>query len=259
MLERVRGYLGHNLADRMQIHTFHSLAARLLRLNFHRAGLSKEFQVIDPGDAQRLIQQILTQVKEEYRKTGIQVCFGSRQKAEPGVDNQCFVRCSFFCCYRYFSSPHLLLFPSPLVHIQCGSHCKPSCPFYTTTPHGSYKPYDAKAQTVQGQISTLKNLRNTQCTQEQKAKMDQINMRAADVIMQRYDKRLAEMNCVDFDDLLILCRRLLKAHPHCVSALEYITIDEFQDTNALQLDIMQSLAHAGNVMIVGDPDQSIYT
>lgn len=35
-------------------------------------------------------------------------------------------------------------------------------------------------------------------------------------------------------------------------------IDEFQDTNVVQYEITQLLAHSGGVTVVGDPDQSIY-
>jgi DNA helicase II / ATP-dependent DNA helicase PcrA len=64
---------------------------------------------------------------------------------------------------------------------------------------------------------------------------------------------------LDYDDLLIQCAKLLRRHPGCVANIEAVLIDEFQDTNTIQLELMKLLANKhGRVTIVGDPDQSIY-
>ena len=78
----------------------------------------------------------------------------------------------------------------------------------------------------------------------------------------RYDRLLKEQNRVDFDDLLLLTRRLLEETDRGRAWKErwdYVLVDECQDTNLVQYCIVRDLAqHHGNVTVVGDPDQSIY-
>ena len=68
---------------------------------------------------------------------------------------------------------------------------------------------------------------------------------------------------MDFDDLLILADKLLKEHRDVREAWQqrfrYITVDEFQDTNSLQMSLLGHLVGPEhNVCVVGDDDQSIY-
>ncbi len=79
----------------------------------------------------------------------------------------------------------------------------------------------------------------------------------------RYQKHLKENNALDFDDLLNETRNLLKTNPEAREQLggrfRYILVDEFQDTNAVQYEIIRYLAQGhGNLFAVGDDDQSIY-
>ncbi|KAF1827704.1 UvrD-helicase-domain-containing protein [Dissoconium aciculare CBS 342.82] len=74
-----------------------------------------------------------------------------------------------------------------------------------------------------------------------------------------YEAALAESDLLDYDDLLLRCCELLKSHPACVSNIQAVLIDEFQDTNNVQYDLMSLFAQQKNtITIVGDPDQSIY-
>ena len=82
-------------------------------------------------------------------------------------------------------------------------------------------------------------------------------------IYEKYDEYLRSNNALDFDDLLIETRRLLKydeeAREYFSDKFKYILVDEFQDTNAVQYDIIKLLASKhGNIFAVGDDDQSIY-
>ena len=78
-----------------------------------------------------------------------------------------------------------------------------------------------------------------------------------------YQKRLFASNAVDFDDMLMLTVRVLErfpeAHAHWQKAFRYVMVDEYQDTNHAQYRLLQLLAGKHrNLMVVGDPDQSIY-
>ncbi|MFL6521252.1 MAG: ATP-dependent helicase [Chthoniobacterales bacterium] len=82
-------------------------------------------------------------------------------------------------------------------------------------------------------------------------------------VARRYDAELKRVNAVDFDDLLLLAVRLLREHEEVRARwrakFRYLMIDEFQDTNRLQLDLVTLLAdERRNVAVVGDDDQSIY-
>jgi DNA helicase-2/ATP-dependent DNA helicase PcrA len=82
-------------------------------------------------------------------------------------------------------------------------------------------------------------------------------------IYEEYQDYLVENNLVDFDDLLSLTYRLLRDNPElCVATSEkyrYIMVDEYQDTNELQLQLLKLLCSThSNLCVVGDDDQSIY-
>lgn len=71
-------------------------------------------------------------------------------------------------------------------------------------------------------------------------------------------------NLLDYDDLLIYLRDFLlsgsAAAKSLLSTIRFVMVDEYQDTNYLQAQIVQGLAqHNGNVMVVGDDAQSIYS
>ncbi|NGX61865.1 MAG: ATP-dependent DNA helicase PcrA [Chlamydiae bacterium] len=79
-----------------------------------------------------------------------------------------------------------------------------------------------------------------------------------------YQERLKEANALDFDDLLFLTVKLFKEHPEVLATYQerwpYLLIDEYQDTNHVQYLLAKMLvAKRGNIFVVGDPDQSIYS
>ncbi|KAJ4990402.1 ATP-dependent DNA helicase srs2 [Stagonosporopsis vannaccii] len=79
-------------------------------------------------------------------------------------------------------------------------------------------------------------------------------------IYSSYQEHLKAANLLDYDDLLIRCVDLLKQHPSCVSTIQAVLIDEYQDTNNIQYELMRLMAQqTQRITIVGDPDQSIYS
>lgn len=78
-----------------------------------------------------------------------------------------------------------------------------------------------------------------------------------------YERELKQLNAVDFDDLLILAVRGLQENPDIQKEWQrrfrFIMVDEFQDTNHLQMQLLRLLVGPEqNVCVVGDDDQSIY-
>jgi ATP-dependent DNA helicase Rep len=87
--------------------------------------------------------------------------------------------------------------------------------------------------------------------------------RVAVRVMKRYEERLAAYQAVDFDDLIGLPQRLLARDADCRAKwqglLRYVLVDEYQDTNAIQYELLKSLVgERAMFTAVGDDDQSIY-
>ncbi len=79
----------------------------------------------------------------------------------------------------------------------------------------------------------------------------------------RYQEELKTLNAMDFDDLLLQARNLLAQHPEARTRWQeryrFILVDEFQDTNRLQMELITHLVSEPiNLCVVGDDDQSIY-
>lgn len=82
-------------------------------------------------------------------------------------------------------------------------------------------------------------------------------------IYSSYEKLCKQKSGLDFGDLLIKLQHLLKSRTKiCLEITErykYILVDEFQDTNPLQMEILHKLlTKSNNIMVVGDDDQAIY-
>lgn len=89
---------------------------------------------------------------------------------------------------------------------------------------------------------------------------------AGDILLLRdhYEKFKFEHGLMDYDDLLVNFKRVLHENPqvcHEISQrFRYIMVDEYQDTNAIQAEIVRLMATThNNVMAVGDDSQSIYS
>ncbi|GEM45442.1 ATP-dependent helicase [Deinococcus cellulosilyticus] len=79
----------------------------------------------------------------------------------------------------------------------------------------------------------------------------------------RYESRMRGMNAIDFGDLLSETVRLFREVPEVLEKIQararFIMIDEYQDTNTAQYEFARQLAKKErNLLVVGDPDQSIY-
>jgi ATP-dependent DNA helicase Rep len=120
---------------------------------------------------------------------------------------------------------------------------------------------NATARRWQWTISLWKNQGLNSEAAEQAAQDD--DQRIAARIMKRYEERLAAYQAVDFDDLISLPHKLLQRDGECrakwQNILRYVLVDEYQDTNAIQYELLKSLVgEAAMFTAVGDDDQSIY-
>ncbi len=85
----------------------------------------------------------------------------------------------------------------------------------------------------------------------------------AALVYEAYQDNILENNLVDFDDLLMLTYQILdentELRKETSNRYQYIMVDEYQDTNELQLKLLEHLvSEHNNLCVVGDDDQSIY-
>jgi DNA helicase II / ATP-dependent DNA helicase PcrA len=83
-------------------------------------------------------------------------------------------------------------------------------------------------------------------------------------VQARYDRKKKATNSMDFDDLLEKTLSMLQQHEGIAAfyrrQFQFILVDEYQDTNKIQADLVDTLARDHkNVMVVGDDAQSIYS
>ena len=79
-----------------------------------------------------------------------------------------------------------------------------------------------------------------------------------------YQKRLKENNAIDFDDIINFTIKILTENPDVLEyyseKFKYVLVDEYQDTNKAQFTLITLLAaRYGNITVVGDNDQGIYS
>ena len=84
------------------------------------------------------------------------------------------------------------------------------------------------------------------------------------IVLERYQRELKNRNAMDFDDLLQNLIELFQSFPETAKKYarryKYILVDEYQDTNRIQFEILRYLSSVnGNLFVVGDEDQSIYS
>jgi DNA helicase II / ATP-dependent DNA helicase PcrA len=82
-------------------------------------------------------------------------------------------------------------------------------------------------------------------------------------IFAAYTGRKRAQNVLDYDDLLLFWKALAaspQAGPQVAAMFEHVLVDEYQDTNALQADILEAMRPAAprNLTVVGDDAQAIY-
>lgn len=186
MKERIERQLGYS---DVWTSTFHSMCARILRMDCERIGYSKDFTIYTDLESERVVKRIL----QDY------------PQADPKNKGD----------YLWHISRAKTLALSP----------------------------DDYYDTIKDSDSDAYNVAE---------------------VYRRYETELKKCNCLDFDDLLLktvllfsTCPDVLEKYQNC---FHYINVDEFQDTNKLQYDIVKMLSKKhGNLFVVGDEDQSIYS
>ncbi len=184
---RVAAHLD-DLANDIMLGTFHSICARLLRIEGERVGIPRAFNIYDDADQMALMK---------------------RACADANIDT------------RRFKERALL---------SSISHAKSEL----VTP----EQYARDARDYYGEVVAR--------------------------VYDRYQEMLSENNALDFDDLIMRTVEMLRGHDEIRDKYQerflHVLVDEFQDTNVAQYELARILAGRwGNIAVVGDPDQSIYS
>ena len=115
-------------------------------------------------------------------------------------------------------------------------------------------------------LSEISNSKNEMLTPEQYAARVGNDFRKEKIaeIYGLYQKRLKENNAIDFDDIINFTIEILLDHPDILEyysdKFKYVLVDEYQDTNKAQFTLITLLASKfGNITVVGDNDQGIYS
>ena len=121
---------------------------------------------------------------------------------------------------------------------------------------------DISEQEIMGKISRAKD---NMLSPDSYYRQHESNFREKKIaeVYKMYQKRLKENNALDFDDLIFKTVELFKKDAETLEfyqrKFQYIMVDEYQDTNAVQYELVRLLAEKHrNICVVGDDDQSIY-
>lgn len=125
---------------------------------------------------------------------------------------------------------------------------------------------DDKMFTDRSVLSEISNAKNEMLEPEQyriRANGDFRKEKIA-TVYELYQKRLKENNAIDFDDIINYTIKIMMENPDILeyysNKFKYVLVDEYQDTNKAQFTLITLLASRnGNITVVGDNDQGIYS
>ena len=115
-------------------------------------------------------------------------------------------------------------------------------------------------------LSEISNAKNEMLEPEQYTARSNGDFRKEKIatVYELYQKRLKENNAIDFDDIINYTIKILMENPdvleYYANKFKYVLVDEYQDTNKAQFTLVTLLASKnGNITVVGDNDQGIYS
>ena len=125
---------------------------------------------------------------------------------------------------------------------------------------------DDKMFTDRSVLSEISNAKNEMLEPEQYTARANGDFRKEKIakVYELYQKRLRENNAIDFDDIINYTIKILMDNPDVLeyysNKFKYVLVDEYQDTNKAQFTLITLFASRhGNITVVGDNDQGIYS
>ena len=207
--------------DDAWIGTFHGVCARLLRDDAYLVGIPREIRVLDEVGQRLLIERLQARL---------------RSGAEPGLDRD------FEALNPDEVSDLIKHGPTFALKLK-GRGVRPDEFRRRALDIHSALPQPGQGLAGRAEIEAIEVL---------------------DTIYRAYESRLQQAGRMDFDDLILAVIQALRDVPEfqarCRERFRHVLVDEFQDTNRIQLDLIRLVAAPGfaNVTVVGDAKQSIY-
>jgi len=233
ILMRVRRALNLEEGKEPIIKTFHAFSADLLRKHGDKIDIVKEFKVLDPDSAK--------------------VVLHTNFKIQP------------YYCHRYIAS----IGTAKDLGIKIEKLEK-----YISEREEKFKGVDLekRLESLQFELQTMHLSNFRLAERDKKDKMGKkdlvreidrvrmiIDLRKFISAWKGYEKIKKVKGYLDYSDLNNMALELLQKHNEISEEYDYIVVDEFQDTNKVQLDLLIALAGMKkNITIVGDLNQSIY-
>jgi len=213
--------LNQHKAPEPLIKTFHAFSADLLRQHGQKIGIKEDFKILTPDDAKIVIHKFF--------------------RTQPNY------------CHKYIETIHtakdlgitiqeLEDYIDKKTKNQDNTLDKLFHELHLTLQTIDKENKQAKRQLSQN-LSDLNNLRE---------------IKKFLTTWKAYEKIKKQNNYQDYSDLNNNALKLLKAHPEITNQFQYFIVDEFQDTNKIQLDLLYHLAPHKKITVVGDLNQSIY-
>jgi DNA helicase II / ATP-dependent DNA helicase PcrA len=220
--ERLSAELGQPLEDAW-IGTFHGVCARLLREHAYLVGIAREVRVLD-----ELGQRLFRERLQARLRSG----------AEPGLDRD-----------------YQVLNPDEVTDL-----LKSALTFALKLKGRGILPAEFQRRALE--VHAAQPQQHDGLPPWATAELEAIEV--LHTIYERYQRWLRDAGRMDFDDLILTVIEALRTVPEfrerCRRRFRHIVVDEFQDTNRIQLDLIDLLAapEFSNVTVVGDAKQSIY-
>ncbi len=222
LLSRVRREFDSEAQEEPIIKTFHAFSAYLLREYGDKIGVDKEFRILDP-DAAKIMLHSSFKINPSY-------------------------------CHRYISA----IGSAKDLGIEIKEYEKY---LENKIKERAEDKIKRELENLQFELQTM-HLRGKK--EDKKLLLNKIGELTQIIeiskfvkIWNAYEKLKERKNSLDYSDLNLLAIKLLR-NSKIFENFDYIIVDEFQDTNKVQIDLLNEIAKKGNLTVVGDLNQSIY-
>ena len=224
LLTRIRSSI--NLEKEPIIKTFHSFSADLIKTHGSKAGMPTDFKILPPDEGKVLIHRSLRIIPQK--------------------------------CHSYMSTiskaKDLGIPPEALKEF-----------IKSKIGEKTQEELTKECEKLQLEIQTL-YLKKEKPEKAYKSKMNKKLKEVSNLLAMKkfvtawiaYEKIKEKQNYLDYSDLNLRVLSLLQQVPSITNEFSYIIVDEFQDTNKIQLDILKALSPSKKITVVGDTNQSIY-
>lgn len=203
------------------IKTFHSFSAELLREHGEKIGVKNDFKILTPDEAKIVLHKFF------------------------GV--------SSFNCHRYVET----IGKAKDLGIGIEKLEK-----YFNKKINADEDIDKKFHEMHLELQKMNEERDKEKKQEFTKKLKEFNdlreLKKFIASWKAYEKVKIKQGYQDYSDLNNNALELLKKYPEIADEFQYFVVDEFQDTNKIQLELIKYLCPHKNITIVGDLNQSIY-